>query len=103
MTALGGAVAPEGYLWARDDSGCWHVLRVADLTDEGGGYRRVVQSACGAWASVIPHQPGHWAELSRWLPAEPHLCSRCLAAEPAIEDSFLVTYVAPAMEQRRLC
>jgi len=78
MTTPRGIVAPEGYLWARDHVGRWHGLRIADLTDEGGDYRRMVRSVCGEWASTTPWTAGHWAEITRWLPPAPDLCYRCL-------------------------
>ena len=102
MTTAPGAVAPEGSVWARDGEARWHALRVAELTDAGGAYRRLVRSVCGDWASVSPRTPGHWAEIAPRLPATPQLCTRCLEAEPAIEEAFLLAYAAPTMAQGRL-
>ena len=102
MTTKGPA-APEGYLWGRDPSGCWHVLRSAELTDAGGDYRRWVRSACGDWRSVTPWTPGRWAEITSWPPAgaPPWMCSSCLRDVAQAERAVRAAQ-APAAEQGRL-
>jgi hypothetical protein len=98
-----GIAAPAGYLWARDPSGLWHVLRAAELTDaKTGDYRRLVRSVCGEWGSVTPWTPGHWAVITRWLPLQPWMCSTCVRGVAAAGRALESAAQEPPAEQGRL-